>query len=322
MRLLSLLALLAVGAVAQPAATSRTFAFAHTQDQRHMQEMLNMVRTLAEVRDVTIDAAQRTMTVAGSPDQLVLITWLVTELDRPASRPQSLQVRDNTFNDSRAPAVKIFYPANLATGVQVQEVINAVRSIGEVQRCFALNGPEAIVIRASSEQAALAEWIVAGLDGSMAGKRPVGKREYNYPDSFYPADRRATAARIYYPAIVSGPLNLQELVNGIRSVADAQRVVAFSATGAIVMRTATAQAELTDWLVQELDQPSSGTREYRYAEGTVRTAVLPKGADLSAVVSKVRDLTGMRRVVALSFQRAIVMRGTTEQLAAADPLLR
>ena len=140
-----------------------------------MQETLNTVRAIAEVQHAAVDPAQRSLTVAGNPDQLGLITWLFTDLDRPASRPPSLEVRDNTFNDPRAPAVKIFYPAHLATAQQVQEVVNAVRSIAEVQRVMALSGPGAIVIRGSAEQVAFAEWIVGELDRSMAGKRPTGK---------------------------------------------------------------------------------------------------------------------------------------------------
>ena len=251
MRLISLVALFAVAALAQQAEETRTFTFAHTQDPRFMQETLNTVRGIAEVQHAAVDPAQRSLTVAANPDQLGLITWLFTDLDRPASRPPSLEVRDNTFNDPRAPAVKIFYPAHLATAQQVQEVVNAVRSIAEVQRVMALSGPGAIVIRGSAEQVAFAEWIVGELDRSMAGKRPTGKREYNYPDTFSPADRRATAVRIYYPATVSTPADMQEPVNGIRSVADAQRVVAFTVTGAIVMRRAPRTgAELADWPAQ------------------------------------------------------------------------
>ena len=77
----------------------RTFTFAHTQDPRQMQEMLNTVRAVAEVQHAVLDPAQRTLSVGGTPDQLTFITWLFTDLDRPASRPQSLQVRDNTFAD-------------------------------------------------------------------------------------------------------------------------------------------------------------------------------------------------------------------------------
>ena len=50
--------------------------------------------------------------------------------------------------------------------------------------------------------------------------------------------------------------------------------------------------------------------------------VLPKTADLAATVAKVRQATGMQRVVCIQGPRAIVMRGTLEQLAAAEPLLR
>lgn len=304
---------------------TRTFTFAHTQNPQHMQETVNTIRSLAEVRNVSVDPAQRTLTVGGTPDQLALVTWLFTDLDRPASRPQTLQVRDSTFADPRADSVKIFYPAHLSTAQQVQEVVNGIRSIAEVQRCVFLNRPGAIAVRGNSEQVALAEWIVSDLDRSMAGKRPEGKREYNYPDTAmtYP-ERRSTAVRIYYPASVSTPLDMQETINGLRSVAEVQRVVAFTTSGAIVTRSSNEQAALTDWLVKELDKGASaaGPSDYRWSGGTVRSAWLAKSADLPATVAKVRQTTGMQRVVGLQRQRAIVMRGTPEQLAAAEPLLR
>jgi hypothetical protein len=263
------------------------------------------------------------MTVSGNPDQLALATWLFTDLDRPASRPQSLQVRDNTFNDPRAPAVKILYPANIVTGQQAQEAVNGIRSIAEIQRCVALSGPGAIIIRGNSEQVALAEWMVGELDRSMSGARPTGARQYNYPDSGQQiVERRTTAVRIYYPATASTPLDLQEMINGIRSIAEAQRVVAFTATSAIMARSSNDQAELMDWLVKELDGGGSAPRDYRWAGATVRAASLPKTADLAATVARVRQASGMQRVIAFTRQRAIVMRGTPEQLAAADTIVK
>jgi hypothetical protein len=304
---------------------TRTFTFAHTQDPRHMQEVLNTVRAVAEVQHAVLDPAQRSLAVGGTPDQLSFITWLFTDLDRPASRPQNLVVRDNTFSDPRSPAVKIFYPARFTTAQQVQDVVNAVRSIAEVQRVVALNGAGAIVARGNPEQIALAEWIVAELDRSMAGKRPAGIREYTYPDSdLQVVERRTTAVRIYYPASVSTPQDMQETVNGLRSFADVQRVVSFVTSGAIIARSNTEQATMMDWLVKELDAgaSASGSHDYRWSAGTVRSAWLPKAADLAGTVAKVRQMTGMQRVVGLQRQRAIVMRGTPDQLAAAEPLLR
>ena len=304
---------------------TRTFTFAHTESPQHMQEMLHMIRSMAEVRNVSLDPAQRSLTAGGTPDQLAFITWLFTDLDRPASRPQSLQVRDSMFADPRADSAKIFYPAHLSTAQQVQEAVNAIRSISEIQRCVALNGPGAIVIRGNREQVALAEWIVGELDRSLAGKRPVGNREYNYPDTIlYIPERRSTAVRLYYPASVSTPQDIQETVNGLRSVAEVQRAIAFTASGAILIRASNEQAELTDWLVKELEQGASAgaNRDYQWRGGTVRSVWLAKSADLQATIVKVRQSTGMQRVVGLQRQRAIVMRGTPEQIAAAEPLLR
>src|SRR5689334_970049 len=106
LRSIALFAFCASALAAQEEA--RTFTFAHTQDPRHMQEMVNMIRSTAEVRDVALDPAQRAVSISGATrDQMALIAWMFTELDRPASRPQTLQVRDNTYNDPRASAVKI-----------------------------------------------------------------------------------------------------------------------------------------------------------------------------------------------------------------------
>lgn len=322
-RWIAVAAMSAAAAFAQE--QTRTFTFAHTQEPRQMQEVLNTIRSMAEVRNATVDPAQRSLTVGGTPDQLTLITWLFTDLDRPAGRPASLQVRDSTFEDPRASAVKIFYPAHLANAQQVQEVVNSIRSIAEIQRVVALNGPGAIVARGNAEQVALAEWMVGELDRSLAGKRPTGIREYNYPDTaLYIPEKRATAVRIYYPASVTTPLDMQETVNGLRSIAMIQRAVAFTASGAIVTRSSNEQAALTDWMVKDLDQGASatGSHDYRWTGGSVRSVWLAKNADLAAVVGKVRQITGMQRVVGLQRQRAIVMSGTPDQLAAAAPLLR
>jgi hypothetical protein len=304
---------------------TRTFTFAHTQNSQQMQEVVNTVRSIGEIRNVSVDPLQRILTVAGTADQLAFASWLFTDLDRPVSRPQTLQVRDSTFPDPQTRSVKIFYPAHLSTAQQVQEVVNAIRSIAEVQRCVALNGPGAIVVRGTSEQMALAEWLVGELDRSLAGKRPEGKREYNFSDAALPnVDRRSPAVRIYYPARLSTPQDIQELVNGLRSIAEVQRVVAFTASGAILARSSDDQAAVTDWLVKELDRGASApaARDYAWRAGTVRSAWLAKSADLPATVAKVRQASGMQRVVGLQRQRAIVMRGTPEQLAAADAVLR
>jgi hypothetical protein len=159
----------------------------------------------------------------------------------------------------------------------------------------------------------------------MSGKRPAGSREHNYPDSAtHIPERRTTAVRIHYPAGAQTPQDLQEIINGIRSISEAQRVIGFTATSAIVSRSSDDQARLIDWLVTELDRGAGAAapRDYRWRDGAVRAAWLPRKLDAAAAAANVRQATGMQRVVGISRSRAVLMRGTPEQLAAAEPLLR
>jgi len=47
-----------------------------------MQELVNAVRSIADVQRVMIDNAIATVTLRGTPAQASMATWLVQELDR------------------------------------------------------------------------------------------------------------------------------------------------------------------------------------------------------------------------------------------------
>jgi hypothetical protein len=317
----AVLALVCAAAFAQD--QTRTFTFAHTQSPQQMQEVVNTVRSIGEIRNVSVDPLQRTLTVGGTADQLAFTAWLFTDLDKPAGSSTSLVIRENLHPDPRASAVRIFYLSRVSTPQQLQELVNAIRSIAELQRVVVVTAAGAIVARGEPSQVVLAEWIVREIDQSV-GTRPREVRKFQYEDTLLPVERRSPAVRMYFPASLSTPQDMQELVNGLRSIVEVQRVVAFTASGAILARSSDDQAALTDWLVKELDHGASApaARDYAWRAGTVRSAWLAKSADLAATVARVRQTTGMQRVVGLQRQRAIVMRGTPEQLAAADAVLR
>ena len=318
---LAALTALCASAFAQTPDQVRTFSFANGQTPQQMQEVVNTIRSVVELRNVAADPAQRTVTVGGNAEQLTFTAWLFTDLDKPAGAPANLVVRENSFPDSRAPSVRIYYPAHIATPQQLQELVNGIRSIAELQRVVVVNGVNAIIARGAPEQVALADWIVRELDQPATGSGVIHKQEY--ADTL-PPERRSPAVRIYFPATISSPQEMQEAVNALRSIADVQRVVAFSSARAILFRGSDDRAALGDWLMKEFDQvaPSAGTHEQRVPEGSVRFIVLPKGADLAGTVARVRQISGIQRAVAYQRNRAVVLRGTNEQLAAADSVLR
>src|SRR5581483_9268372 len=130
---------LAASALAQTPSETRVFTFVHNENPQQIQETVNIMRMIGEVPNVRADQAQHTMTVAGNVDQLGLSSWLFTELDKPAGPPPpSLVVRETTFNDPRAPVVKVFHLSHISSPQHLQELVNAIRSVSELQRVVVL----------------------------------------------------------------------------------------------------------------------------------------------------------------------------------------
>jgi hypothetical protein len=327
LRPVAALAAFTVLASAQAPEQTRAFSFVNTSSPRQMQEVMNAIRAIAEVRDATADPTQRLLTVGGSEAQLGLTAWLFADLDQPAGHPSELVVRASSFADPRASDVRIYQPAHVSGAPQLQELVNALRSVAEIQRVVVISETSAIVVRGTAEQGAFADWLVGEIDRAAAGGAQ-GVRNYSYDSgNLIPAVAPKTSVRIYYPAQIRSAPDLQEALNGLRTIGDLQRAVIFTAPAAIVLRGSAEQAAAGDWLVREMDQaaPASGSREYLWsgiADGIVQSRVLSKDADLAAAVARVRDEIGIRRVAAYRPNHAILMRGNAQQIAAADELLR
>ncbi len=59
---------------------------------------------------------------------------------------------------------KTFYLSNINTPQELQEIVNAVRSVAELQRVVAYNSQNAIIVRGETDQVALAEKMIHDLD--------------------------------------------------------------------------------------------------------------------------------------------------------------
>jgi len=330
----TLLALAAVSSAlfAQGAPETRIYPLVNFNSPYETQELVNAIRSLAEIRDVSSDRAAHRLVITGDAEQLAFADWIVKALDQtPSARPTAFAVRDTTYRDPRsATSVKLIYPARIASPQRLQEAVNAVRSIAEVQRVVAFTVQKALLMRAAPEQTALAEWLLQDFDNSADGATSHETRQYAYPDTLVVERYRSTAVRIYHPTHISTPQQMQEAINGIRSIAGIQRVVGFTAGNAIVLRGPESLVTVADWLEKELDQPASAASGRAFPmpgddSQTVHTFYLPKAAspaDLQNALNIVRQHTGVQRAVLYSPISAIVLRGTADQIEKASTLLR
>jgi general secretion pathway protein D len=64
--------------------------------------------------------------------------------------------------------LRVFYLSNIQATTELQEIVNAVRTVTDVQRMFQYNGQNAIVVRGEADQVALVEKIIHDLDRPRA----------------------------------------------------------------------------------------------------------------------------------------------------------
>ena len=147
-------AIAAIFACSAFAQTGKVIYLTHVETPQDLQEVVNVVRSIAEIRDVTPDPTKMSITVHGTADQNALAQWLCGEIDRAAPQPAGTQ--QYTVPNSDVPAVQVFFLAQMNTPQFLQEAVNAVRSVADIQRFFPYNRLHAVIARGSIEQAAVA----------------------------------------------------------------------------------------------------------------------------------------------------------------------
>ena len=70
----------------------------------------------------------------------------------------------NKRRDYEDQVMKVFYLSNVNTAQEIQEIINAVRTLTELNRIMPYNSQNAIIVRGEADRVALAERIISDLD--------------------------------------------------------------------------------------------------------------------------------------------------------------
>jgi hypothetical protein len=333
-----LFVLFAGAAIGQTEQSEQVFRFAQAETPQGWQEMSNIMRSIAEIRDTSVDMVAGTMTVRGTTAQLGLAQWLFTELDQaPGAAVRGMQQYQIPGNS--VPYVRIFFLANTTSPRAMQEIVNTLRSIGEIQRITGYTANAPIVLRGSYDQAELAAWLVPLLDLSGGVQPATAPLEHHYNDTTrFPA----TAVRVFRLGHATTPLAMQEMVNAVRSIAEIQRATAHASIATIVLRGTPEQIALAAWMVQQLDQQAqvrmaTAVAEYpaglagllpypaRPSDEIVKVAGLAHTGttqELQELVNQIRATAGMQRIVYTTEACALTLRGTAVQMAAAERLIQ
>jgi hypothetical protein len=177
---------------------------------------------------------------------------------------------------------------------------------------------KSLELRGTPEQLAIAAWLSAELDRTTAP--PTSAREY----------RAGTddIVRVFYLTNTNTVQAINEVGTLIRTIAEVRRLFMFYEQRVLVVRDSPDQVALTEWMLGELDKPHttaassqpSAIYDYRpdSREGQVRIFYLPNAAtiqDFQEIATLVRTISETRRIFTYNEPRAIVVRGTPDQLA-------
>jgi hypothetical protein len=317
------------GQPATPADVERVFHFTNSGTIQDLQEIATTIRSIGEIRQVSLDTTLRDFTVHGTAEQIALAQWLFNELDKsvdrfvqPGPHSASSEFRLSTSGDN---VVRLFYVPNAATVRDLQEVATMMRSMGEIRRVFTCNTPRAIVVRGTDQQLALAAWLLIDLDRQTlaAGPGSPASREFHMSDG-------DDAVRVYYATQTATVQDFQEVATLVRSTAEIRRVFTYNTPRAIALRGTAEQLALADWLFRELKVNGwpPDTREFHLAGGgddIVRVFYLTNTMTLQQfqeIVRSIRTETKIRRAFTYNAPRAVAFRGTGPQIAMAEELLK
>ena len=237
--------------------SEKVFYFAHLETPQALQEVTNAVRSVGDIRDVSMDAAKRSLTVKGTAGQIAAAGWLTAEMDKAGSVPGT---RDFPFSDPKAPLAQVVYLSHVDNPRDLQEIVNAVRSISDIQRCFPMNQQKAIVMRGLPEQVKAADWLLSVLD-QPAGAQPASAaaREYRLAPEEWDI-RGGLVVRVAVLTQAATPQAIQEITNVTRSIADIQRCYPIQSRRVLVMRGNDDQMALADWLLNRSTVPAVRAR--------------------------------------------------------------
>lgn len=210
---------------------------------------------------------------------------------------------------------------HVVTPQEVQEIATVLHSIADVQ-VVSDETPTTLSVQGTSEQVGLAGWIFNELDRPANQPAVLEYRMRGVEDN---------VVRIFYLPYAKPVQEFQEVVTAVRSIADIRRMFTFGAPRAVVVRGTEDQNAVAEWLFNELAKPadkSMASQQYSMPGAkddfvqVFYTPHTPTIQQFQEVATLIRSLGDIRRLFTNSDSRAMVARGSSDQLSLAHWLVK
>jgi type II secretory pathway component GspD/PulD (secretin) len=301
------------------AAVTGTYHFTTPLSPQGVAEATTLIKTVASLPQVSFDEASATFTFAGPAEAVNFAQWVLPLIDKPAGDYSSHEYK---FPSGDAARVR-FIQAD-AKPQQLQEQITILRTVADVQKIFSFNPNRAMAIRGPEWQIAFSDWILDQLN-PPSGQRPdPTPRAFTVGGPDFRGVGNGHQARMNTLMNVTSPLQTQEMLTVLRTVSDIAKVFADTSTHTLVLRSSDPDLARAEWIIQQLDSPSGppqkgGTFTVPGTDDITRIFYLPNSTPewVQSAVKGLRSEANIKKIFAMSSPGNIVVRGTSDQVAAA-----
>jgi hypothetical protein len=216
------------------------------------------------------------------------------------------------------------------TDTELRDFSNFMRAIVQVNNVApdAAGIARSLTVQGTPDEVALAEWLTVQINAAPSSIPATVSYDYKA------GKNGATAVRIMYFPRIASLQTLTDTSNAIRAVALVNNIFPLPSRSALGLRATPAQAELVEWIAQELEgsRATDGQHSAVYQcppenrlEPYIRVFRLGSGVDTRALVevtNAVRLQTKSNTIFPYPTRASLVMRGSTEQLTQAEAIIQ
>lgn len=226
----------------------RVVQLVNTPSEIGAKELVTTVRTVADIREASIDAGYSSITMLGTADNLAFAEWLVHAIDKPlgwqpsAAESDNPSAREYRLPDGRNPVARVYYLKNTMPGLHLTEEITILRTVAEVQKVFQNSERHVIAFCGTQTVVDLAERMLRRLDlpaGVNTTSQTLEESTFQIPEPR--RDGMKEFVRIYYLQANTDPKDIAAVTRTIRIDAKIQRMFWQTTPPAIVVRGSLAE---------------------------------------------------------------------------------
>ncbi|MGD1073228.1 MAG: hypothetical protein ABSB15_24205 [Bryobacteraceae bacterium] len=239
-----------------PPTQDAVIALANTPTAQTVKQMTIILKTIADVPEVSFDEAHSSFTLRGWASQLGLAEWLLRAMDKPAGwQPPTQESADHSSREyhlpkasfpfmDRNPVARVYYLTNTTTPLGVEEILQGLRVVGDIQQVYKCDEARLIAFRGTAANVDVGEWIIRKLDVPTGGEAFARQKEN--PDAGIlklpndPAGHE-DIVRVFYLEPALTQKEIYRVLAKIRTATNTRSIFQMSSPPAIVFRGTSAQ---------------------------------------------------------------------------------